>query len=73
VVVNDKLAVARVEVERLRAILHNCVRTGPAAQNRDGHADFRAYLRGRVEWIGAVEPQKGARLRATYDRIRWAE
>jgi hypothetical protein len=60
----------RAEIERLRAIVHNCVRSGPAAQNREAHADFRAYLRGRIAWVAAVDPQKGARLRATYDQIR---
>jgi hypothetical protein len=34
IVVNTKPAVAREEIERLRAILTNCVRTGPDAQNR---------------------------------------
>jgi RNA-directed DNA polymerase len=70
-VVNDKLSVPRAEVDRLRAILHNCVRSGPASQNRDAHADFRAHLRGRVEWVAAVDPKKGERLRATFDQIRW--
>lgn len=71
-VVNDKLAVPRREVERLRAILHNCARTGPAAQNRDGHTDFRAHLLGRVAWVESIDAAKGARLRAMFDRIAWA-
>ena len=70
-VVNDKLSVPRAEVDRLRAILHNCVRSGPESQNRDAHADFRAHLRGRVEWIAAVDPKKGERLRAMWNQIRW--
>jgi RNA-directed DNA polymerase len=70
-VVNDKLAVPRVEVERLRAILHNCARTGPAAQNREGHADFRAHLLGRVAWVASIDPPKGAQLRAIAERIVW--
>jgi retron-type reverse transcriptase len=70
-VVNDRLAVPRVEIERLRAILHNCVRTGPAAQNRDSHADFRAHLLGRIAWVASVDAHKGARLRAVFERIVW--
>ena len=70
-VVNDKLSVPRAEVDRLRAILHNCVRSGPESQNREAHADFRAHLRGRVEWVAAVDPKKGERLRATWNQIRW--
>ena len=70
-VVNAKVAVARHEVDRLRAILFNCARTGPAAQNRDGHADFRAHLLGRISWVSVIDPAKGVRLRALFDRIRW--
>ena len=71
-VVNEKLAVPRDDVERLRAILTNCARTGPAAQNRDGHRDFRAHLLGRVAWVASIDRAKGARLRALFDRIDWS-
>jgi RNA-directed DNA polymerase len=71
IVINDKLSAPRDEIERLRAILHNCRRDGPAAQNRDNHPDFRAHLRGRVAWIGSLDPQKGARLRDMFEQIRW--
>jgi hypothetical protein len=70
-VVNAKLAVARDELDHLRAILHNCVRDGPNSQNREGHADFRAYLLGRIGWVATIDPAKGARLRTTFERIRW--
>jgi len=72
-VVNDKIALSRDELERLRAILHNCVRTGPAAQNRDGHQHFRAHLLGRISWVAAINPHKAARLREIFARIRWDE
>jgi hypothetical protein len=71
IVVNHKLAVPRAELERLRAILHNCARHGPHTQNRDHHADFRAHLRGRVAWVGMVDPVKGARLSEMFDQIPW--
>ena len=71
VVVNEKPAVARGEVERLRAILHNCVRTGPDPQNRDGVVDFRAHLRGRIAWVAQLDRRKGERLQAVFDQIRW--
>ena len=70
-VLNDKLAVPRDDIERLRAILHNCVRTGPAVQNRQGVPDFRAHLRGRVAWVSQIDEAKGARLRALFDAIQW--
>ncbi len=71
IVVNEKLSAPRTEYDRLRAILHNCQRHGPATQNRDGHADFRAHLRGRVAWIQSLDPRKGARLHALFEQIRW--
>jgi RNA-directed DNA polymerase len=71
IVVNEKLSAPRVEFDRLRAILHNCHRHGPAIQNRNGHADFRAHLRGRVAWIQSLDPKKGARLHALFEQIRW--
>jgi hypothetical protein len=72
IVVNEKLSVPRAEIERLRAILHNCTRHGPATQNRDAHSDFRAHLRGRVAWVSSLDPAKGARLHALFEQIRWA-
>lgn len=71
IVVNEKLSVPRTEFDQLRAILHNCQRHGPATQNRDGHADFRAHLRGRVAWMQSLDPRKGARLHALFERISW--
>ena len=71
VVVNDKLSVARDDIDRLRATLHNCIRTTPAAQNRDGHADFRAHLLGRISWVRSLDPRKGAKLLTMFERIDW--
>nr|WP_246256955.1 reverse transcriptase family protein [Amycolatopsis anabasis] len=70
-VVNSAPAVSRREYDALRALLHNCVRTGPRAQNRDGHPDFRAHLLGRIGWAGTGNPRRAARLRALFDRIAW--
>jgi RNA-directed DNA polymerase len=70
-VVNTAPAVPRREYDELRAVLRNCERTGPEAQNRDGRADFRAYLLGRIGWAGAGHPVRAAKLRALFDRITW--
>jgi RNA-directed DNA polymerase len=70
-VVNVAPAVPRDEYDALRALLHNCVRTGPAAQNRAGHKDFKAHLRGRVEWVAASHPGRGAKLRGLLDSLNW--
>lgn len=71
VVVNAVPGVGRREHDALKALLHNCVRHGPASQDRGGHPDFRAHLEGRVGWVEQVHPVRGARLRAEFDRIRW--
>jgi hypothetical protein len=71
IVVNERPSIARGDLDRLRALLHNCIHTGPAVQNRDQHADFRAHLLGRIAWVASVAPEKGARLRAMFDQIAW--
>ncbi len=71
-VVNRHLAWPRVERERFEAILTNCVRHGPESQNREGHADFRAHLTGRLAWLKAVNARHGAALQAVFERIDWA-
>ncbi len=68
VVVNDKPTVSRREVRRLRAILHNCGRHGLASQNRDGHDDFAAHLRGRVAFVRMVDPERGVQLGRALDK-----
>lgn len=70
-VVNRHPNLPRAEFDRLKAVLHRCVLRGPAAENREGHADWRMHLQGRVAWVEQVNPAKGARLRRLLDRICW--
>jgi RNA-directed DNA polymerase len=71
VVVNAHPNVPCEDYDRLKAILTNCVRHGPASQNRDGHADFRGHLAGRIAYATMLNPARGRRLRALFDRIAW--
>ncbi|NQX11685.1 RNA-directed DNA polymerase [Microbacteriaceae bacterium VKM Ac-2855] len=71
IVVNTRPNVTRAEYDALKATLHNCIRDGPASQNRAGHAEFRAHLLGRISWIASLNPARGERLRAEFDRIPW--
>lgn len=73
VVVNEHPNVRRADVDRLHAILHNCAVHGPGGQNRGGVPDFRAHLLGRIAWVAAVNPARGAGLRAVFDRIHWPD
>ena len=68
VTVNDKVALGRADKRRLRAILHNAAKHGVESQNRDGHPDFRGWLRGMVAWASMVEPDRAERWRAMLDR-----
>ncbi len=71
VVVNERTNAARSEFDRLKATLHNCRTHGPDSQNRDGHADFRAHLLGRISWMASLNSERGARLLRDFQRIQW--
>jgi hypothetical protein len=68
-VVNAGPAASRRDYDDLRALLHNCARTGPDAQNREAHPAFREHLLGRIAWVGAGRPARRARLRALFDAV----
>ncbi|MCU1232737.1 MAG: hypothetical protein JWP63_704 [Candidatus Solibacter sp.] len=70
-VVNEKVNLRRRDLELLEAILTNCVRHGPASQNRAGAPDFRAHLEGRVAFVAMINPAKALRLSALLESIVW--
>ena len=71
-VANERINVQRPDFDRLKAILTNCARRGPASQDRQGHQNFRAHLEGRVAFIESVNPHKGTRLRRLFEAIDWS-
>lgn len=71
VVVNQHPNLSRDEYDRLKAILTNCARHGPASQNHAGHADFQAHLAGRIGWASTLNPARGEKLREIHARIAW--
>jgi retron-type reverse transcriptase len=71
VVVNEGTNVSRHEFDNLKALLTNCIRHGPATQNRENHPDFRGHLQGRVAHALHIGPRRGAKLKALLDRIQW--
>ncbi|MCC6465297.1 MAG: RNA-directed DNA polymerase [Planctomycetes bacterium] len=71
VVVNEKPNLPRAEFDRLKAILTNCIRHGPASQNREQHADFRAHLHGCVAYAAHIAPARGGKLVKLFNEIRW--
>jgi hypothetical protein len=70
-VTNERMNVVRRDFDRLKAMLHNCVRFGPADQNREGRPNFRAHLEGRMSFVEMVNPEKARRLRALFEQIQW--
>jgi hypothetical protein len=71
IVTNEHLNVIRRDYDVLKATLTNCVRHGWQEQNRDGHADFRAHIAGRVTFVEMVNANRGAKLRRLFYRIGW--
>lgn len=71
IVVNEKPNTPARDYRTLRAILHNCSKHGPASQNRADHPRFREHLLGRVAYHAQVNPARGAKLRAVFERIGW--
>jgi hypothetical protein len=69
VVVNEKVSAPREERRRLRAILHRARFEGLARQNRAGHPDFTAHVRGHVAYVAMVNADQGARLRVKLEAL----
>jgi hypothetical protein len=70
-VVNQQVNTPRIDFDRLKATLNNCVRQGPQSQNRENHPAFQAHLAGRIAFVESMNPAKGHRLRKTFEQIIW--
>ncbi len=68
-VVNDKPAVPRDIVRRMRAILHQAKKSGLAQQNRQNIPNFQAWVEGMIAYISMVRPETGAKFRQMFDEI----
>ncbi len=68
-VVNDKVSVPREGIRKIRAILHNAKSTGLAAQNRNGHPQFEAWLLGKIAFIGMIDHEKGKTLLREFNSL----
>jgi RNA-directed DNA polymerase len=71
IVVNQNVNVPRDELDRLKATLHNCVRSGPESQNREHLDRFREHLLGRIAYVEMINAARGERLRTLFNRIDW--
>ena len=64
-IVNQRLNVSRIEFDRLKATLTNCVRHGAASQNRSKPPDFRATCLGKISFVEMIHPCAGSALAET--------
>ena len=71
VVLNVRPNVPRAEYDQLKAILHQATLTGPQAQNRAEHRDFRSHLAGRIAYMSQWNPQRGEKLKRLFEQIVW--
>lgn len=69
IVVNARPNVPRAEYDRLKAILHNAARHGPADQ---GLAGRQAELQGRVAWVASLNRARGEKLQRRFEQIDWS-
>jgi len=71
IVVNAGVNVQRRDFDELKAILTNCVRHGATSENREEHPAYKEHLRGRIAFVGMVNPARGEKLRRIFERIEW--
>ncbi|MBB3038646.1 reverse transcriptase family protein [Hoyosella altamirensis] len=71
-VVNAHPQASRDDYEALKALLYNCVRYGPASQNRDGRTHFREHVSGHIAWVGESNSRRREKLRRLEQRIVWS-
>ncbi|MDQ3331707.1 MAG: RNA-directed DNA polymerase, partial [Planctomycetota bacterium] len=69
VVVNQHPNIRRDDFDRLKAILYNSAKHGPASQNPNGHPDFAAHLRGRIAHAAMLNSVRGEKLMRLYEAI----
>ena len=71
VVINQKTNAPRVLYDQLKAVIHNCIKHGPDEQNRTGIPEWRAHLMGRIAHVEMLNPERGSKLWAAFNLIRW--
>lgn len=69
IVVNKRPNVPRRTTKRLRAILHQARKNGLAAQNREQRDNFADWLGGMISYVQMVNPEKGRRLRESFQAV----
>jgi hypothetical protein len=71
IVLNERLNAPRKDYDRLKAILHRAVYDGPAPPEGMDLETYRSHLRGKIAWMASLNPVRGRRLEAMFQRIDW--
>lgn len=71
IVVNRTPNLPRQQYDRLKAMLHNCARHGPATQTDSGIGVLRDHLAGHIAHLSAIHPVRGLRLKRLFDQVQW--
>ncbi|MGB3279354.1 MAG: reverse transcriptase family protein [Pseudorhodobacter sp.] len=69
IIVNQSLNLPRDTYDHLKAVLHHLSKPDDPRRNDPG---FLAQLSGRIAWAEQINPTRGAKLRARYDRLHSA-
>jgi RNA-directed DNA polymerase len=72
IVMNQRPNMARIDFDRLKAMLNNCVKHGPQSQNIAQHANFKAHLNGKIAYVQMLNAERAYKLRLLFDQISWA-
>lgn len=70
-VLNRHANLPRDQFDRLKATLYNCIRFGPASQNRQQLSAFREHLAGRIAWCRQIHPARARKLEQLFAAIEW--
>ncbi len=70
--VNVRPNLSRQDLDRLEAILTNCVRYGSESQNQDRHPEFKRHLEGKVAFVAMVKSARAGKLQRLLAQIVWA-
>ncbi|MCH1502976.1 hypothetical protein N9094_00945 [bacterium] len=72
--INHRPNIRRKDYDKLKAILFNAIRLGAQRQFLGSELERpMRRLRGKIDWITMVNPERGARLKQLYDQVSWPE
>ncbi len=71
IVINQRPNIPRVDFDRLKATLNNCVWHGPQSQNVARHPNFKAHLSGKIAYLQMLNAERTYILRLLFDQISW--